>query len=656
MKRIFLSILIIGQLISCVSTGDTLRDDSGTFRGRWYNYYQRGLVHSLNNNWKNALENLQTSIRKRNTDQRMARTYGMHYIDYFPHRELGIVYFHTGEIDKAVDELKKSLRQEESAKAIYYLNKARKQQLLDQGTLPAPPEIDISSPAADSVVNDFVLGVKGQISGDGYISRLQINDRPYRIDLARKTIAFEQEIPVGENTMEIKIIAEDLLGNVTAKTMHLTVDREGPTINIFDIAAEAGMGDAIRVTGEVYDATGIGEILLNGEKIHPEGSKTYAFHLAIKRGPTGTSMSIKASDTLLNTTAADLDLERELSTDNLNEQPVLLASASDNLVPLDNKPPVILLKDSADLPRVFVSKYFVEGEVSDNNRVEEIMINGRELETKKGRKIFFSKVVGLNEGKNSIRVDAYDSAGNRARSGFTVNRDIPEAVQIGSRMSVSVLPFAIGENDMSLAELAYQQLIGAFIEQKRFKVIERQILEKVLLEQNLTAENLTEPKYSLQVGRIMAADTVLATSFSETVTSIEFIARVINTETSEVMDVEDVYAEDKSFSSIKQLMDGLASKIAGSFPLVKGIVIKRDSDYVFTDLGSKSKVMRDMGLIVYRNGDEIRHPVTGKSLGRNTINLGEGWIEDIHEEFSKAKLKDRIRAKDIVIQDMVITR
>jgi hypothetical protein len=45
-------------------------------------------------------------------------------------------------------------------------------------------------------------------------------------------------------------------------------------------------------------------------------------------------------------------------------------------------------------------------------------------------------------------------------------------------------------------------------------------------------------------------------------------------------------------------------------------------------------------LIVYRKGDEIRHPVTGKSFGWATETLGEGNIGEIHVDFSKARLSD----------------
>src|SRR5208283_6182926 len=74
--------------------------DSGTFRGNWWNYYDRAIAYSESQGpgpGDKAIADLNQALSMRAKDQRMARTYGMHFIDYFPHRELGIVFFHAGD-------------------------------------------------------------------------------------------------------------------------------------------------------------------------------------------------------------------------------------------------------------------------------------------------------------------------------------------------------------------------------------------------------------------------------------------------------------------------------------------------------------------------------------------------------------------------------
>ena len=653
MKKIIVIILTASMALSCSTVGNISTGDSGTFRGRWWNYYNRALTSSDTGRYENAIRDLKSAIERREKDQRRSRTYGMHFIDYFPHRELGIIYFNMGKIDRAVSELELSLSQAESAKAIFYLNKARRQQLLDLKIQPAPPEIIVKSPADDSVVNDFTLIVKGTVSSQGYISRLLINDIPYRVDLARNTVSFEHPVAIDSDTKEITIVTEDLLGNTSVKSIPLRVDREGPAISIFDIVREhRGRDEIIRITGEIDDSTGIVSVTLNDKVIDTGGRKSYEFNVIADK----MMFMLKASDRLNNVTRAQIDIAKELAAFHKKQAPVLLAFSGTDMFSSDNVPPVITLKESADMPAVFVDKYYVEGEVSDNRKVESVIVNARDVLSRKGKKIFFGRLVKLDEGKNRINIEAFDSSGNRSKKYFTVTRNIPEALQIGNRMSVSILPFDMTNAKNTGEMLAYEHLTGSFVSQKRFNVIERAKLEQVLLEQKLTKEKLTDPDYSIKVGRLMSADTIISTTAAVNQNSVEFTATVINTETSEVMEIKDVYSEDRSASTIKQMMEGLASKVASDFPLVEGHVTRKEKGFVYTDLGSESGIKGDTGVIVYRLGQEIKHPLTGKSLGQDMKSLGTARLQEIHEKFSKAKLSDTSGASDINAQDLVITR
>ncbi len=651
-------ILATCMLLSCAPAAKIFREDSGTFRGMWYNYYERGLDSSEKDQWDQAVNNLQESIAQKEKDQMMVRTYGLHFIDYFPHRELGIVYFSMGKIDESIRELQASISHERSAKAVYYLNWARKKSLTQKNLYAASPAIEIHSPLNGKSINGFEVNVSGRVTAEGYVSTIRLNGTAFRFDLARKELEFEKTITVEEGTHNIVVEVEDLLGNRTKEDISLMVDRDGPTINIIDIITENNNGiEAFRITGEAYDRTGIRNLLLGNKIIKADNSTEHTFNVLIDKKFASTVFSIKASDILDNVTTAEIDLESELTASSKNE-PVLLAfkGKESGSFTTDSKPPTITLKEMVDLPEVFIDRYYVEGEASDNTKVESIQVNGTPILTRQGKKVFFSKVVKLDEGKNTIDVEAYDSSGNRSQANFSVTRNIPDALKVGSRMRISILPFDTKSVKSAFTRLANEQLMGSFIDQKRFKVIERIKLEQVLLEQKLTSEKLTDPRFSIKVGRLMAADAILATSVNEDKKSIEFISRVINTKTSEVMAVMDVYTEDKNAASIKQLMQGLASKVAAAFPLVKGVVTDKDRNYIYSDLGSAKGIKKDIGVIVYRKGKEMKHPVTGKSLGWKTEKLGQGNIEEVDRDFSKAALSDRHKIGDIHVMDMVITK
>ena len=650
-------LIIFSFIISCTASGGKIRSDSGTFRGRWYNYYHRGVAYTASGDWDNALHDLRKASAKRDKDQRMARTYGMHFIDYFPHREVGIALLQKGNIEEAIRELETSIHQEESAKASFYLNKARMKFLQQEGRHITPPVILIDTLIDNESINSFTKLVKGKATGNGYVAKIDINGTPYRFDLAEKEIAFEMNVNLTEGTDRIVVTAEDLLGNPSVKTVSINIDREGPSISIFDIVEEMSSSrKVVRITGSVNDSTGISKLLMSNKTVTVRNSDVHDFDIVLDRASLPSPFVIQAYDTLNNVTMAEIDIEKELIAMHTKDEPVLLAFTGADLFSSDTVPPIINLKDSTDMPSVFVDKYYVEGEISDNRKVEQIIVNKRDIFSRKGKKIFFSKLVKLNEGQNDINVEALDSSGNRSEDDFSVTRTIPEVLQVGSRISMSIMPFDTQKDEATVELLAYEQLTGSFVNQKRFNVIEREKLEQVILEQKLSREKLTDPEYSIKVGKLMAADTILATAVAIDQKSVEFTSRVINTETSEIMEVKDVYSEDSSSASIQYLMDGLASKVAGSFPLAEGMVIKIDSKFVYTDLGTRAGIKSGMGIILYRKGEEIRHPLTGKYLGSDMEKLGAAYIEEIHENSSKAKLSDKHSENNIKVQDMVITK
>ena len=72
-----------------------------------------------------------------------------------------------------------------------------------------------------------------------------------------------------------------------------------------------------------------------------------------------------------------------------------------------------------------MDKIFLDGKIRDNEAVVDLRINGQSLHPPKGRLVFFHRVVPLKKGVNTIRVEAEDSAGNRAVSSIEVIRRIP---------------------------------------------------------------------------------------------------------------------------------------------------------------------------------------------------------------------------------------
>jgi len=623
--------------------------DSGTFRGKWWNYYDRAVGRSAESDYAAAVADLKKSLELRDRDQIMARTYGMHFIDYFPHRELGVIYYLQGNLEKALPELETSYRQQESAKAAFYLNLVRKSLFLRQGRVFPAPEIIIDSPAPGASLSGVSVKVSGRIKSKGLVARTTINGRPLGIELAVEERHFEQEVQLEEGVDVLTVAAADLLGKVDSKSVTITVDRDGPAFCLDRIYRD---GALVRLSGNVEDRTGIAAIMIAGKNVATDGSRSQRFDISISSAP-GKKIEFRTIDAISNETAAEIDPDWELASRS-SRKPILLAAAGPFAL-FDRQPPNLLLRETADPPTVFVDRYYVEGEAQDDGGIDRIVINGHEVTLARGKKVYFSKVVKLAEGANLISVEAYDRAGNRSQTSFSVRRTIPAALQVGSRMVVTLLPFdgpAAGES----AKIGDSLLTGAFVEQKRFQIIDREKLLQVLREQKLSREKLTDADQSIRLGRLIAAEAIIASAVREDKRSLEVVTRIINTETGEVMDVKDVYTEDKSLASVREQMEGLAAKIAGNFPVATGMVISRDRKEVLADVGAAVHIRKSTGVVFYRRGKEIRHQVTGRSLGWDTIKLGEGRFEEVQREYSRVRLTDPGRQLDLAAKDLLITR
>jgi len=93
--------------------------------GKWYNYYEDGIKEMEKGNWSKAIENFKEAVKTKYQDTKKIKTYGMHFIEYFPHREIGICFYHLGQLDVAERELKLSLSQEYSIRAQEFLSKVQ---------------------------------------------------------------------------------------------------------------------------------------------------------------------------------------------------------------------------------------------------------------------------------------------------------------------------------------------------------------------------------------------------------------------------------------------------------------------------------------------------------------------------------------------------
>ncbi len=633
------------------------------WRRTWWNFYERGVSYAEGEYWEDAVGDLTEAIRLRDEDQRRARTYGMHFVDYFPHRELGIVYFRQARYREAITELERSLATEETAKAEYYLNKARKALLEHTGSDKAVPTITILHPSDGLLTQDLNLPVRGFARDDQFVFEISVNGKTIPIFLAEREIPFSLDIPVNPGTNRIEVLARDLVGRESREMITVQVDRAGPVLFLEPMKAVTGAQKGMHmVMGEVRDATGIAGITIDGVPISGELGKSYRFEMTLEVLPHQSRIEVVAEDVVGNITHGEIPvLGRSPAR---SRKPIRLAwlarGLSDAALALllsSAETPRIVLKDIPDSMTLLYESLYLEGSVTGPVPIQDIEINGHHLLDRSGRNIFFSYLIGLEEGDNLIRIAARDVEDREASKTLSVLRKIPSILGLEERMHLSLLPFPPDNANGERARLVTENLLVALIRQGRFHMVERERLADALNEMKLSASELAEEKTAVRVGRILAADGAILGHVLETPHSVEAVARVVDTETAEVMVIKDAFSEDKSLESIRAMMEGLAYKLKQGLPLVEGTVLRCEGNCYYLNVGSNEGLLPEQKFILFREGPEIRHPATGLLLGREIEILAEGRIQEIYDDMCSARVtEDRIKACQIQASDQVITK
>lgn len=616
----------------------------GTFRGRWWNYYQRGIAYGEARSWREAEEDLRRAVKLRGEDRRRARTYGMHFVDYFPHRELGIVYFHQGRYGEAVHELEESLRSEKSAKAEFYLDSTRKRLIQEETGPVAPPEIFLSAPDADQWVRSSSTLVTGLVKDPHYVQRITVNQQPIRLDLAAREVPFRRQVSLRPGPNPIVIEASNLAGRISRLEREVYLDVEGPTISIEEPSPASGIKSReLRVRGFIHDDAGLGDVRVNGQPISIPPGKELRLDYVVPRTSRMDRVLVEARDQVGNETRAEIPLSGGVS---MGRKVVAvcgkispLALAGDFQNGKDIIPPLIELRHWSAEQTVFLDQIYLEGSVRDEAGVAEVRLNGRPMPRWVGKSVHFSHLASLEEGDNFFRIEAWDKHGNRAEKTVHFHRRLQKVREIGSRLPVALLPLAKNRDDRGTAGDTLEELIlGDLVQRGRFALVERRRLEEILQEQRLAGSALADSDKAIRVGKILTAGGVLMGTVLEKGESVEVFLRLVDTETSLIIAAVDVYGEETDLQSLHQLSQGLVLKLCDEVPLLEGTVLQVKDGRLTVDLGKDSRLKKGMRVVVFREGEPIRHPLSGALLGVDVEVLGWGQVQAVQEQVSHVEL------------------
>ncbi len=622
----------------------------GLFKSEWNDYYQRGVSYSEGEFWEDAAADFGKALQKRKDDQRRARTYGMHFIDYFPNRELGIAYFHQGRFQEAIQALETSLKTADSARAKFYLNKARRAWLNETNLDTLPPAITVTYPPAGYRTNGLSVSVSGIARDDFFISNISFNGKPSRLELTRQEASFTEEFPLQEGKNVITLQSEDILGKTSAPiTLQIQVDRNGP---LMFLGVLPGPGAVCKVTGAAYDTSGITKIILNGREIACEGQQMVMLDesFSSRGNPAEAFVSFEAVDTLGNATGGRL-----------------------SSLPGSSRRSDMDIKGFRDGLATFLDTFGVQGAVKARKGIQDITVDRRSLlpadnepagkafrkllKEGKGRLIAFSSAVPLDEGDNTITVGLADTGGKAAARTATIRRIIPTVRQTGSRLSVAILPFTeCKKSEESLQNYVHTFLNYSFIDQKRFNVMKRDTVQSVLARQEKGRNQNFDATKAAQLAGTIGTDSVLLGEINSSPGSIEILARLIDTRTSSILTEKDVYWEGEVTAGFRGILDDLALKFKEQFPLREGTVTQTSSETAVIDLGQEQSICREMKFLSFLENRHLSDPETGLDLGSDTEIVGLLSASEVERTTSHAAILQRFTAREIKAGDRVISK
>ena len=239
----------------------------------------------------------------------------------------------------------------------------------------------------------------------------------------------------------------------------------------------------------------------------------------------------------------------------------------------------------------------------------------------------------------------------------TMPKPPPEPIPIRQRR-VAVLPF---ENSTAFSQIASQaegELTAQFVNSGRFEVVERGQLEKILKEQALGMTGAVDPAAAANVGKLLGAKYVVlgrVTQASSTragttdnkpfyrgVANVD--VRFVNTESGVVI-LSRVGRGENNPGLLSSLIGGdsietvtgavtiaikdVMKAVENTIPIEGYIVAAKDSAHVTLDIGKSGGLKKGMKLKVYREGEPIKHPVTGQMLPGV-----KEWLADVEVTFA----------------------
>lgn len=701
LKRLVISVLLVLGVVAigCTTGGGASKKEANAdydkvFRGRWWSYYDRGSFYLAQKQFDKAAADFQVALKGRSEDTWRARTYGLHFVEYFPARELGVAYFELKQYDEAQAELEKSLKLVDTVRARHYLDLVKETKISEgkvQDTASPALEFDLRPAeilakrdlAPEAAIKPAAILATGELSltlttkDDNGVKEVKINDQKvYQRGSEMEIKEKKQEIRLNEGTQEIKVASKDLAGKETVKTEKITVDLTAPNIGVYTpieptvteegtVMLEGAAVDKYLVANvnvdkkPLADSPGAPRLDFNSELPLGDGENTFVVASKDVAGNEGrTAVKVFKGDP--NSTEAKLWLLEQ-------KYPERMKLAMTGAVALDvllsQTPPAAVAVNEIRVKSPDASRPYrndntlrVSGEVVTQTSISSLSINGQPMESLTGApKESFNKRIPITPeslqagGKVKVTIEAQEAGGAK------LSKEVEVAVQPvlidrpETKMPVAVLAFKGTEQLGELAQQIRTKTEGDMVGQKRFRVLERVALQEVLTEQQLSAA-LSDPDEALKLGKMTPAQIFLIGEvFPRGEKGVEVMARAVNTASGEIEDKVDGFVDDRSDpAALDKLCDSLATELREKYPRrsgeIQAVAEKGGEKLVLLDWTAEDLVRPGMRIWILRpQADPFADPSTQEEVSPSDFTeAAQGVIRQLRSNGAEAVVEKLI--------------
>ena len=203
-----------------------------------------------------------------------------------------------------------------------------------------------------------------------------------------------------------------------------------------------------------------------------------------------------------------------------------------------------------------------------------------------------------------------------------------------------------------LGKIVAQWLSTAFVNQGRFDVIERQALQEIIEEQQLGTAGVIDTNTAAELGRVLGATYIVTGAVLSHKQGIDLNVKIVETESAAIKVADRLAAN--SVGSMSRKISPFVAQLVSKFPL-RGFIIHKKGETLILDVGKSVGTREGMQFKVYREGEIIKHPVSGEILGVEKIPTGQLQVTEVQEKLAFARVIEQKTNETVAVGQNVIS-